>query len=63
MHNKFFTTARTKKKPLAIFKADIEKALSRWFTKLGNTGAIRLPYHGMKPCLLYADDALFFVKP
>lgn len=36
--------------------------ITRWFTKLINNGAIRLLYHGMKPCLLYADDALFFVK-
>jgi mannosylglycoprotein endo-beta-mannosidase len=27
------------------------------------TGSIRLPYSGMSPCLLYADDTLFFLKP
>lgn len=36
--------------------------LSRWFQRLRDTGAICLPFPGMKPCLLYADDALLFLK-
>lgn len=36
--------------------------LSRWFCRLVANGAWQLPFHGMKPCLLYADDALFFIK-
>lgn len=37
--------------------------ISKWFNKLNANGTIRLPFADMKPCLLYADDALFFVKP
>lgn len=37
--------------------------VTRWFSKLVVTGAWRLPFQDMKPCLLYADDALFFLKP
>lgn len=37
--------------------------INRWVSKLKATGAIRLPYPGMSPCLLYADDTLFFLKP
>lgn len=37
--------------------------LTRWLSKLVQTGAWSLPYHDMKPCLLYADDALIFLKP
>lgn len=37
--------------------------ISRWFQRLRDTGAITLPFPGMKSCLLYADDALFFLKP
>lgn len=37
--------------------------LNRWFSKLVQSGAWSLPYHDMKPCLLYADDALLFLKP
>lgn len=37
--------------------------LNRWFSKLVQSGAWSLPYHDMKPCLLYADDALIFLKP
>lgn len=35
----------------------------RWLKRLTSTGAIRMPVQGMQPSLLYADDALFFVKP
>ncbi|XP_078179612.1 uncharacterized protein LOC144573737 [Carex rostrata] len=37
--------------------------LARYSQKLANSGAIKLAFEGMSPCLLYADDALFFVKP
>lgn len=37
--------------------------ISRWFQKLRSNGTIRLPVANMKPCLLYADDVLFFIKP
>ena len=37
--------------------------LARYFAKLVAIDTIRLPFNGMKPCLLYADDALFFIKP
>lgn len=36
---------------------------ARYLHKLTEIGAIRLPYAGMRPCLLYADDALLFLKP
>lgn len=36
--------------------------LARYLQKLENTGAIRLPYATMHPCLLYADNALLFMK-
>lgn len=36
--------------------------LARCFTKLTATWAIRLSFPDIKPCLLYADDALFFIK-
>lgn len=35
----------------------------RWIVKLTSSGALRMPISNMNPCLLYADDALFFVKP
>ena len=37
--------------------------LACYFEKLTASGAIRLPFENTKPCLLYADDALFFIKP
>ena len=37
--------------------------ISKWLNKLTANGTIRLPFANMKPCLLYADDALFFIKP
>lgn len=37
--------------------------LPRWMENLTNIGAMRLPYRNLQPCLLYADDALFFIKP
>lgn len=37
--------------------------LARYFAKLAATDTVRLPFVDMKPCLLYADDALFFIKP
>lgn len=37
--------------------------LARWLCKLTTTGTLRLPDDSIRPCLLYADDALFFVKP
>lgn len=37
--------------------------IARWAQRLATTGAIRIPFEGMKLCLLYADDALFLVKP
>ncbi|XP_078152690.1 secreted RxLR effector protein 78-like [Carex rostrata] len=37
--------------------------LARYLQKLAQTGAIKLPYANMRPCLLYADDALLFMKP
>lgn len=36
--------------------------LARYLQKLKDTGAIRLPFLEMRPCLLYADDALLFFK-
>lgn len=36
---------------------------ARYLQKLTDLGAIRLPFTGMRPCLLYADDALLFFKP
>ena len=37
--------------------------LARYLQKLKDTGAIRLPHNDLRPCLLYADDALLFLKP
>ena len=37
--------------------------LARYLQKLTDSGAIRLPYTAMRPCMLYADDALMFFKP
>lgn len=37
--------------------------LARYFAKLAATGTVRLPFAGMKSCLLYANDVLFFIKP
>lgn len=37
--------------------------LARYLQKLHQSGAIRLPVPAMRPCLLYADDALLFYKP
>lgn len=37
--------------------------LARYFAKLVATDTIRLPFNRMKTCLLYADNALFFIKP
>ncbi|XP_078150204.1 uncharacterized protein LOC144545511 [Carex rostrata] len=37
--------------------------IARYFTKLVQTGGIKLLFPHMKPCLLYADDTIFFVKP
>lgn len=37
--------------------------LAWYLQKLTDTRAIRLPYRGMRPCLLYADDVLLFLKP
>ncbi|XP_078173371.1 uncharacterized protein LOC144567180 [Carex rostrata] len=37
--------------------------LTRWLSKLVLSGAWILPYANMKPCLLYADDAMIFFKP
>lgn len=37
--------------------------LARYVQKLTDIGALRLPFRGMSPCLLYADDAMFFIKP
>lgn len=36
---------------------------ARYLQKLTELGAIRLPFPAMKPCLLYADDSLLFLKP
>ncbi|XP_078150757.1 uncharacterized protein LOC144546100 [Carex rostrata] len=36
---------------------------ARYLQKLTQLGAIRLPFPDMRPCLLYADDALLFLKP
>ncbi|KAJ3703992.1 hypothetical protein LUZ61_007697 [Rhynchospora tenuis] len=37
--------------------------LARWLNKLVEVGAFLPPLVGIKPCLLYADDALFFLQP
>ncbi|KAJ4811862.1 RNA-directed DNA polymerase (reverse transcriptase)-related family protein [Rhynchospora pubera] len=37
--------------------------LSRWMVKLHQNGTFLLPFQHIQPCLLYADDALFFFKP
>lgn len=36
---------------------------ARYLQQLNEIGAIQLPYGNMRPCLLYADDALLFFKP
>lgn len=37
--------------------------LARYVEKLTDIHALRMPFQEMTPCLLYVDDALFFVKP
>ncbi|KAJ4793535.1 RNA-directed DNA polymerase (reverse transcriptase)-related family protein [Rhynchospora pubera] len=37
--------------------------LARWLLKLHENGTMLFPFSNMLPCLLYADDALFFFKP
>lgn len=37
--------------------------IPRWLQRLMEIGALRMPIEGMQPSLLYADDALFFIKP
>lgn len=37
--------------------------LTRWLDKLVANGTWQLPFQNMRPCLLYADDTLFFIKP
>ena len=37
--------------------------LARYTQNLADTEALRLPFREMTPCLLYADDAMFFLKP
>lgn len=37
--------------------------ISRRMTKLVEQGTWKLPFNDMRPCLLYAYDFLFFVKP
>ncbi|KAJ4763154.1 RNA-directed DNA polymerase (reverse transcriptase)-related family protein [Rhynchospora pubera] len=37
--------------------------LSRWFVSLHQDGLLSLPFPNIQPCLLFADDALFFFRP
>lgn len=37
--------------------------LVAWINNLVRVGFYRLPAIEIKPCLLYADDTLFFLKP
>ncbi|KAJ3690480.1 hypothetical protein LUZ61_019644 [Rhynchospora tenuis] len=37
--------------------------LARWLSKLVEVGAFFPPFTSLKRCLLYADDALFFLQP
>lgn len=37
--------------------------IPRWLDKLVSNGTWQLPFQDMRPCLLYADDSLFFIKP
>lgn len=37
--------------------------LSRWTEKLTSLGLLQVPFQGCKPCLLFADDTLFMIRP
>jgi hypothetical protein len=37
--------------------------ISRWCTKLQQSSALTFSFIGIRPCILYADDLLFIVKP
>lgn len=36
--------------------------IPRWLDRLTSMEALRMLIHGMNPSLLYADDAIFFIK-
>lgn len=59
-----YSQARRKARPLSLllFILAID-FLARYVQKLTNIGALRMPFREMTPCLLYADDAMFFIKP
>ena len=37
--------------------------IPRWLDRFTRMGVLRMPIWGMNPSLLYADEALFFIKP